>query len=88
MNESKISEAVADFPLFRKQEEKERFFLALGLLISRQISLAKAAEAIGVTREELQFLLDKLGIDYCFLSDEDIEKEKDAANRLLEELRD
>lgn len=88
MNESKISEAVADFPLFRKQEEKERFFLVLGLLISRQISLAKAAEAMEVSREELQFLLDKLGIDYYFLSDEDIKKEKNAANRLLEELRD
>lgn len=88
MNESKISEAVSDFPLFRKQEEKERFFLVLGLLISRQISLAKAAEAIGVSREELEFLLDKLGIDYYFLSDEDVKKEKNAANRLLEELRD
>lgn len=56
--------------------------------ISRQISLAKAAEAMEVSREELQFLMDKLGIDYYFLSDEDIKKEKHAVNRLLGELRD
>jgi predicted HTH domain antitoxin len=50
--------------------------------------LAKAAEAMEVSREELQFLLDKLGIDFYFLSDEDIKKEKNAANKLLKELKD
>jgi len=87
MYESKIKEIIADFPLFRKQEEKEKFFLVLGLLVSRQISLAKAAELMEIPRQELIFLLDKMGIDYHFLSAEDIKKEKSAVNKLLEELK-
>jgi hypothetical protein len=41
---AKIREAVTDFPLFRQYEDKARFFLVLGLLLSRQISFARAAE--------------------------------------------
>jgi hypothetical protein len=41
---AKIREAVTDSPLFRQYEKKERFFLVLGLLLSRQISFARTAE--------------------------------------------
>jgi predicted HTH domain antitoxin len=83
---SKIREAVTDFPLFRGYEEKERFFLVLGLLLSRQISFARAAELAGLSREELSFLLDKLSIEYNFLTEEDIKSERESVERLLEEL--
>lgn len=83
---SKIREAVTDFPLFSRYEEKERFFLVLGLLLSRQISFARAAELAGLSREELSLLLDKLGIEYDFLTEEDIKNEKESADRLLEGL--
>lgn len=54
---SKIRAAVTEFPLFRDYEEKARFFLVLGLLLSRQISFPKAAELAGLSREELSLLL-------------------------------
>lgn len=84
--ETKIKEVVTGFPLFRRYEEKERFFLALGLLVSRQISFARAAELTGLSREEFSFLLDKLGIEYDFLTGEDVKGEKESVERLLKDL--
>jgi len=83
---TRIREVVTDFPLFRGYEEKERFFLVLGLLLSKQISFARAAELSGLSRVEFSFLLDKLGIAYEFLTEEDIESERESAKRLLKEL--
>ncbi len=81
-----IRAVVTDFPLFGGYEEKERFFLVLGLLLSKQISLARAAELAGLTRVEFAFLLDKLGIAYEFLTEADIEDEREAAAQLVKEL--
>jgi predicted HTH domain antitoxin len=81
-----IREVVTDFPLFHGYEEKERFFLVLGLLLSKQISFARAAELAGLSRVEFSFLLDKLGIAYEFLTEADIESERESAKRLLKEL--
>lgn len=69
-----------------RYEEKERFFLVLGLLLSKQISFARAAELVGLSREELSFLLDKLGIEYNFLTEEDIKSERESAESVLEKL--
>lgn len=86
--ESKIRWVVTDFPLFQRYEEKERFFLVLGLLVSRQISFARAAELAGLNRVEFSFLLDKLGIEYEFLTEEDVKYERESAERLLKGLRE
>ena len=83
---TRIREVVTDFPLFRGYEEKERFFLVLGLLLSKQISFARAAELSDLSRVEFSFLLDKLGIAYEFLTEEDIESERESAKRLLKEV--
>lgn len=83
---SKIREAVTYFPLFWGYEEKERFFLVLVLPLSRQISFARAAVLAGLSREELSFLLDKLNIEYNFLTEENIKSERESVERLLEEL--
>ena len=85
--ESKIRGVITDFPLFRRYDEKESFFLVLGLLVSRQISFARAAELTGLSREELSFLMDKLGIEYDFLTEEDIKEERESAERLVRELK-
>ena len=44
------SVVIEKFPLFEKYEEKEKFFTVLGLLLTRQITLAKAAELLEMTR--------------------------------------
>ena len=48
---SGIKEVITDFPLFMRYDEKERFFLVLGLLIAGQISFARAAELTGLSRD-------------------------------------
>ena len=85
--ELKIRGVITDFPLFRGYDEKERFFLVLGLLVSRQISFARAAELTGLSREDFSFLVDKLGIEYDFLTEEDVKEERESAERLVRELK-
>lgn len=82
-----IDKLVWNFPLFKSYREKEKFFKVIGLLVSHQISFEKAAELLNMRIEELSFLLDKLGVEYSFLDKEEVEKEKDAVKRLLEELK-
>ncbi len=82
-----IDKLVWNFPLFKSYREKEKFFKVIGLLVSHQISFEKAAELLDMRIEELSFLLDKLGVEYSFLDKEEVEKEKDAVKRLLEELK-
>lgn len=85
--ELKLKGVIADFPLFRGYDEKERFFLILGLLVSRQISFARAAELTGLSREDLSFLIDKLGIEYDFLTEVDVKAERESAERLVRVLK-
>ncbi|MGQ4834172.1 MAG: UPF0175 family protein [Candidatus Asgardarchaeia archaeon] len=80
-----IEKVITEFPLFAKYSEKEKFFKVLGLLVARQISLAKAAELLGLRRDEFIFLLDKLNIEYSYLDEEEAQREKSAVKRMLEE---
>ena len=84
---SGIKGVITDFPLFMRYDEKERFFLVLGLLIAGQISFARAAEMTELSRDILSFLVDSLGIEYDFLSEGDIQEERDSVERLVQELK-
>ena len=57
-------------------EEKEKFFTVLGLLFTRQITLAKAAELLEMTRDDFSRVLKLMGLEYSYLSEEEIELEK------------
>jgi predicted HTH domain antitoxin len=70
-----------------RYDEKERFFLVLGLLIAGQISFARAAEMTELSRDILSFLVDSLGIEYDFLSEGDFQEERDSIERLVQELK-
>ncbi|NJF24318.1 hypothetical protein [Thermococcus sp. Bubb.Bath] len=70
-----IDRIVFSFPLFKDYHEKERFLKVVGLLVSHQITFEKAAQLLGLKLEELSFLLDKLGIEYSFLDEEETELE-------------
>ena len=67
---------IEKFPLFEKYEEKEKFFTVLGLLFTRQITLAKAAELLEMTRDDFSRVLKLMGLEYSYLSEEEIELEK------------
>lgn len=79
-----LASVVDDFPLFERREEKERFLLALGLLASRSITLAKAAELSGMSRLEFSAVLRSIGFRYSYLDDDDALKEAGAAEELAE----
>jgi len=66
----------ADIQLFKNVEEKERFLFVLGALISKVISLQKASEIMEMDRELFLKVLDLMGIEFSYLSEDDIENEK------------
>ena len=63
-------------PIFVEPEQKEKFLFVLGALMTRLISLRKGAEIMGIDAEELLQILDLLGIEFSYLSSEDIEQEQ------------
>jgi len=77
-----LASVVEEFPLFKEREEKERFLLALGLLASRTITLAKAAELLGMSRLEFSALLRSIGFEYSYLNEDEVRKEVGAVKGL------
>ncbi len=71
-----VNRLVFNFPLFKDYREKERFFKVIGLLVSHQITLEKAAELLDMSPEELAFLLDKLGVEYSLLDEKEARLER------------
>ncbi|NEP83182.1 MAG: hypothetical protein F6K39_36595 [Okeania sp. SIO3B3] len=71
-----VKNIAAALPIFVEPEQKEKFLFVLGALITRLISLRKGAEIMGIDAEELLQILDLLGIEFSYLSSEDIEQEK------------
>ena len=67
---------IKKFPLFEKYEEKEKFFMVVGMLFTRQITLAKAAELLEMRRDDFSKLLKLMGLEYSYISEEEIEQEK------------
>lgn len=78
-----LESVVDDFPLFNEREDKERFLLVLGLLASRTVSLAKAAEIMGMSRSEFSALLRTIGFKYSYLDEEELKAEVKASKSLL-----
>ena len=82
-----VDRLVFNFPLFKDYREKERFLKVVGLLVSHQITFGKAAELLGMRMEELAFLLDKLGVEYSLLDEEEARLEREEADKLMGELK-
>jgi len=76
-----LASVLDEFPLFRERKEKERFLVVLGLLASRTVTLAKAAEVFGMSCVEFSAVLRSIGFRYSYL-DEAL-KEVDASKELL-----
>ena len=82
-----LANVVDEFPLFKRRREKERFLLVLGLLASRTITLAKAAEVLGMSRLEFSAVLRTIGFRYSYLDEEEACKEMKAAEELMKKRR-
>jgi len=82
-----INTTIARFPLFKDYESKERFFLALGMLYSRQITLSKAAELLNMDRDEFSVILKKMNLEYSYLTEDEAAKESKTAKALVKKLK-
>jgi len=82
-----VDRLVFNFPLFKDYREKERFLKVIGLLVSHQITFEKAAELLDIRLDELAFLLDKLGVEYSLLNEEEARLESESAHWILNNLR-
>ncbi len=82
-----VDRLVFNFPLFKDYQEKERFLKVVGLLVSHQITFEKAVELLNMRLEELAFLLDKLGVEYSLLDEEEARLEREEADKLMGELK-
>ena len=71
-----LQEIAAGVQIFSDVEQKERFLFVVGALVSRIISLKKAAEIMELEVEVLLQLLEITGIEFSYLSSEDIAQER------------
>jgi predicted HTH domain antitoxin len=71
-----LEEIASNVQIFPDVEQKERFLFVVGALVARIISLKKAAEIMELEVEVLLPLLEITGIEFSYLSSEDIAIEK------------
>lgn len=63
--------------LFSDIEQKEQFLFILGALFSRIISLQKASEIMEMEPDMFLKLLDLMGLEFSYLSEDDISVERE-----------
>lgn len=66
----------SNLPIFQSTKQKERFLFVVGALVSKLISLQKAAEIMEIEVEIFLQLLEVVGIDFSYLSDDDVALER------------
>ncbi len=71
-----LQEIASNVQIFSDVEQKERFLFVVGALVSRVISLKKAAEIMELEVEVLLQLLELMSIEFSYLTDEDITLER------------
>ncbi len=72
-----FKEIASEIQLFQNLEQKETFLFIIGALVSRLITLRKAAEVMEMDTEVFLKLLELTGIEFSYLSSEDIAMERD-----------
>lgn len=77
MTTQEIFRSIAsEVQLFKDIEQKEKFLFVLGALFSRVISLKKASEIMEIEPEVFLELLDLMGLEFSYLSQQDVALEK------------
>jgi predicted HTH domain antitoxin len=75
-DQTTFKEIASQVQLFQSIEQKETFIFVLGALTSRLISLHKAAEIMEMDTEVFLKILELMGIDFSYLTVEDIALQK------------
>ncbi|MHC5742737.1 MAG: hypothetical protein ACYTXT_12645 [Nostoc sp.] len=76
-SKEELRSVASEIPLFNNIEEKETFLFVIGALFSRVISLKKAAEIMEMEPDVFVKLLDLMGLEFSYLTEQDIAIEKD-----------
>jgi len=61
-----------EIPLFKEVEQKENFLFVLGALVTRLISLQKAAEIMEMEPDMFLKILELMNIEFSYLSEDDV----------------
>ncbi len=73
---------IGNFPLFDNYEKKEEFSTVLGLLFTKHVTFAKAAELLEMSREEFSKILKLMGLEYSYLTKGEARYERAVSGRL------
>nr|WP_292803295.1 hypothetical protein [Nostoc sp. NMS7] len=76
MNQELTQAIASEVQLFHSIEQKENFLFLLGALLAKVISLQKAAEVMQLEPAEFLKILDLMGIEFSYISEEDVALEK------------
>jgi len=71
-----IRSVAAEIQLFNDIEQKETFLFVVGALLSRVISLKKAAEIMEIEPDVFLEILDLMGLEFSYLTLQDVTQEK------------
>ena len=76
MGVASFKEITEGFPLLKSTEEREKLLAVVGALTLRMISLEKASEIMGMSREAFLGLLEAAGVEYSYLEKGDVKVER------------
>lgn len=76
INPETVKGIASEIQIFASREQKERFLFVLGALVARVISLKKAAEVMELDPEFFLKLLEIMGVEFSYLSEEDVDIER------------
>ena len=76
MNKEFTQTIASEVQLFQTLDQKEKVLFLIGALLARVISLKKASEIMQLEPSEFLKILDLMGIEFSYLSEEDVGLEK------------
>lgn len=75
-SKEELRSVASEIQLFNNIEQKETFLFVIGAFFSRVISLKKAAELMELEPDVFLEILDLMGLDFSYLTEQDIAIEK------------
>ena len=76
MNRELTKTIASELQVFKTVDQKENFLFLLGALLAKVISLQKAAEVMDMEPEMFLQILDLMGIEFSYLSENDVTLDK------------
>ncbi len=77
MTSTLMTNIAAEMQVFPEISQKEHFVFVIGALFARLISLRKAAEIMDMEPEVFLKILDIMGLEFSYLSEEDVRSERE-----------